>query len=84
MGRGRAKAKQTKVARALKYHSPDTDLAALQRELGGRARGPGDSVDSDDTSQYDEYGDEVDDSDESGESDDEDDTDEGRWATRRS
>ena len=36
MGRGRAKAKQTKVARELKYHSPNTDLAALQRELGGR------------------------------------------------
>jgi len=34
MGRGRAKAKQTKVARELKYHSPNTDLAALQRELG--------------------------------------------------
>jgi len=35
MGRGRAKAKQTRVARELKYHSPNTDLAALQRELGG-------------------------------------------------
>ena len=33
MGRGRAKAKQTKVARELKYYSPDTDLSALQREL---------------------------------------------------
>ncbi|MGH3770497.1 MAG: DUF3073 domain-containing protein [Pseudonocardiaceae bacterium] len=33
MGRGRAKAKQTKVARELKYSSPTTDLAALQREL---------------------------------------------------
>ena len=30
MGRGRAKAKQTRVARELKYHSPNTDLAALQ------------------------------------------------------
>ena len=35
MGRGRAKAKQTKVARALKYFSPETDLSALQRELHG-------------------------------------------------
>ena len=35
MGRGRAKAKQTKVARELKYHSPNTDLTALQRELAG-------------------------------------------------
>jgi Protein of unknown function (DUF3073) len=33
MGRGRAKAKQTKVARELKYSSPATDLEALQREL---------------------------------------------------
>lgn len=33
MGRGRAKAKQTKVARELKYFSPDTDLNALEREL---------------------------------------------------
>ena len=35
MGRGRAKAKQTKVARELKYYSPSTDLTALQRELHG-------------------------------------------------
>jgi hypothetical protein len=34
MGRGRAKAKQTKVARELKYHTPTTDLDSLQRELG--------------------------------------------------
>jgi hypothetical protein len=34
MGRGRQKAKQTKVARELKYYSPDTDYDALQRELG--------------------------------------------------
>ena len=35
MGRGRAKAKQQKVARALKYSTHDTDLTALQRELRG-------------------------------------------------
>ncbi len=35
MGRGRAKAKQTKVARKLKYHAPNTDLRALERELSG-------------------------------------------------
>ena len=35
MGRGRAKAKQTRVARELKYSSPNTDLSALQRELAG-------------------------------------------------
>ena len=33
MGRGRQKAKQTKVARQLKYFSPNTDYDALQREL---------------------------------------------------
>ena len=37
MGRGRAKAKQQKVARALKYSTHDTDLTALQRELQWRA-----------------------------------------------
>jgi hypothetical protein len=35
MGRGRAKAKQTKVARELKYSSPQTDFQRLQQELAG-------------------------------------------------
>ncbi len=35
MGRGRAKAKQTKVARELKYSSPQTDFERLQQELSG-------------------------------------------------
>ncbi|GAA3880517.1 hypothetical protein GCM10022243_51430 [Saccharothrix violaceirubra] len=35
MGRGRAKAKQTKVARELKYSTHATDFDALQRELSG-------------------------------------------------
>lgn len=35
MGRGRAKAKQTKVARQLKYGGPQTDFDRLQAELGG-------------------------------------------------
>jgi hypothetical protein len=34
MGRGRQKAKNTKVARELKYFSPNTDLTALQAEIG--------------------------------------------------
>jgi hypothetical protein len=34
MGRGRQKAKHTKVARELKYFSPNTDLGALEREIG--------------------------------------------------
>jgi Protein of unknown function (DUF3073) len=63
MGRGRAKAKQTKVARELKYHSPNTDLAALQRELAG---GGGKSRE-----EFDNYGELLDD-----DSDDEDDEDE--------
>jgi hypothetical protein len=33
MGRGRQKAKHTKVARELKYQSPNTDLSQLEREL---------------------------------------------------
>ena len=34
MGRGRQKAKHTKVARELKYFSPNTDLNALEKEIG--------------------------------------------------
>jgi hypothetical protein len=34
MGRGRAKAKQVKVARQLKYNSGGTDLDRLRTELG--------------------------------------------------
>ena len=33
MGRGRSKAKETKVARDLKYSNPDMDLERLVREL---------------------------------------------------
>ncbi len=33
MGRGRQKAKQTKVARELKYFSPETNYRALEQEL---------------------------------------------------
>ena len=52
MGRGRAKAKQTKVARELKYSSPQTDFERLQRELSGE-----DPVDADNN---DPWGDEDD------------------------
>jgi DUF3073 family protein len=57
MGRGRAKAKQTKVARELKYSSPQTDFQRLQQELagseatepdGGRNGADGDWADEDD------------------------------------
>jgi hypothetical protein len=39
MGRGRAKAKQTKVARELKYSTGSLDPDALKRELA--SQGPG-------------------------------------------
>jgi hypothetical protein len=45
MGRGRAKAKQTKVARQLKYSSPTMDLDALQREIGSAAPRSNDAED---------------------------------------
>jgi hypothetical protein len=67
MGRGRAKAKQTKVARELKYHSPNTDLAALQRELAGGGKSTDDFED-------DHYPDDAD--------DDEDDDDDRTWSPR--
>ncbi len=63
MGRGRAKAKQTRVARELKYHSPNTDLAALQRELAGSSRKSSDDL-------VDEYGEHVDEDEEEDEDDD--------------
>ncbi|MFF3326020.1 DUF3073 domain-containing protein [Streptomyces sp. NPDC002889] len=40
MGRGRAKAKQTKVARQLKYNSGGTDLSRLANELGASTPSP--------------------------------------------
>jgi len=45
MGRGRAKAKQQKVARELKYNSQFTDLDALQHELGAPSPAATDTVD---------------------------------------
>ena len=43
MGRGRAKAKQTKVARDLKYRTHETDFGALANELHGDS--PSDDTD---------------------------------------
>jgi len=37
MGRGRQKAKNTKVARELKYYSPATDYSALEAELSSKS-----------------------------------------------
>jgi hypothetical protein len=47
MGRGRAKAKQTKVARQLKYSSGMTDLERLQAELAAERGEPVGTVDDD-------------------------------------
>ncbi|MFK4083980.1 DUF3073 domain-containing protein [Kribbella sp. NPDC020789] len=47
MGRGRAKAKQTKVARDLKYRTWDTDLEQLKRELSGGDQGGNHSANGD-------------------------------------
>ena len=52
MGRGRAKAKQTKVARELKYYSPETDFSQLERELRGSTTERDDSSES--SSRWDE------------------------------
>ncbi|MCI7306282.1 MULTISPECIES: DUF3073 domain-containing protein [Trueperella] len=52
MGRGRQRAKQRKVARNLKYFSPETDYEALERELAGRSE-PKDEPDDYDS--WDEY-----------------------------
>jgi hypothetical protein len=57
MGRGRAKAKQTKVARELKYNSGGTDLERLKAELagGGAPSGPPAAAEDDDEDFDDPY-----------------------------
>jgi len=47
MGRGRSKAKQTKVARDLKYSNQDMDLERLAQELHGEVKKDA-SVDNED------------------------------------
>ncbi len=69
MGRGRAKAKQTKVARQLKYGGPSTDLERLQAELAHSSPVEVDEVDQDDEDYDDPYAKYVDES-EDEESDD--------------
>jgi hypothetical protein len=82
MGRGRAKAKQVKVARQLKYNSGGTDLDRLRTELGvGSDQRGGDhddpyaAYDDDAADEADEDADEDDDEDE--------DEDEDDWSSRR-
>jgi hypothetical protein len=57
MGRGRAKAKQVKVARQLKYNSGGTDLDRLRTELGVGRDDHDDDGDSADADLADRYGD---------------------------
>jgi hypothetical protein len=75
MGRGRAKAKQVKVARQLKYNSGGTDLDRLREELGvGSDQRGGDHLDS-----YAEYDKDAS-SDEYGSDEDDDEDDEDAWS----
>jgi Protein of unknown function (DUF3073) len=60
MGRGRAKAKQTKVARQLKYSSGGTDLERLQAELAAERGELGESGDDSDEDDLDAYADDDD------------------------
>jgi hypothetical protein len=61
MGRGRAKAKQTKVARELKYSSGGTDLDALRKELASASPSSSTSAQGDDVDDELEEDDEDDD-----------------------
>ncbi|MET0715647.1 MULTISPECIES: DUF3073 domain-containing protein [Mycetocola] len=52
MGRGRQKAKHTKIARELKSFSPDVNYDALERELTGHSH---DDAYSDEAAKWSEY-----------------------------
>ncbi|MEU5838665.1 MULTISPECIES: DUF3073 domain-containing protein [Streptomyces] len=67
MGRGRAKAKQTKVARQLKYNTGGTDLSRLAEELGASTSNEspnGDPFEDDEQDPYARYADLYDDQEE--------------------
>jgi hypothetical protein len=67
MGRGRAKAKQVKVARQLKYNSGGTDLDRLREELGvnhDSNQNDDEVVDDELADRYADYADDVGDDDE--------------------
>ena len=83
MGRGRAKAKQTKVARDLKYNSGGMDLDRLRADLVGEHE---DEVDPELLARYGDLaavGDSAAGEDASDEDSDEDDDTDGRYATGR-
>ncbi len=77
MGRGRAKAKQVKVARQLKYNSGGTDLDRLRAELGVGT----DARSADHDDRYTAYDGEDDDAvdDDGDDASEEDDDDEDDW-----
>jgi len=81
MGRGRAKAKQVKVARQLKYNSGGTDLDRLRAELGVGT----DARSADHDDRYAAYDGEDDDAvdDDDGEDDDAGEDDEDDWSRSR-
>jgi hypothetical protein len=79
MGRGRAKAKQVKVARELKYNGGGFDPDRLRRELGVGTEARG--ADHDDA--YSEFADEDSLDDDAGEEDDDDEDDEDDWSRSR-
>jgi Protein of unknown function (DUF3073) len=56
MGRGRAKAKQTKVARDLKYRTHETDFSELAKELHADDSRPAAGPEPE-TDEYDEWAD---------------------------
>ena len=55
MGRGRSKAKHTKVARDLKYSSQEMDLESLAKELHGELEGSNKSNQDFDSNPEDKY-----------------------------
>jgi len=56
MGRGRAKAKQTKVARDLKYRTHETDFGALANELHAQSNSDDtDQLEPDELDKWSEY-----------------------------
>jgi hypothetical protein len=77
MGRGRAKAKQVKVARQLKYNGGGMDLDQLRAELAAERGGDSDSRHA----AHDDYDDDAADDDLDDE-DDEEDEDDDSWSGR--
>jgi hypothetical protein len=77
MGRGRAKAKQVKVARQLKYNGGGMDLDQLRVELAAERGGDSDSRHA----AHDDYDDDAADDDLDDE-DDEEDEDDDSWSGR--